>query len=147
MSNLFGLVLSVIITYFAAIILWYALCVIGKWMMFNKMGEEGWKALIPFYSDYILYRDVWNTTPFWGVIALCLVSAFLEVSNDPSSSVQMLKQLCEMSVFVITMLMHIRTSRSFEHGYLFAFGLMFLNPLFTIILGLGQSRYIGNTSM
>lgn len=27
-----------------------------RWFIFKKAGQKGWKALIPFYSDYINYR-------------------------------------------------------------------------------------------
>ncbi|MCR5651378.1 MAG: DUF5684 domain-containing protein [Lachnospiraceae bacterium] len=34
-------------------------------------------------------------------------------------------------------------SKSFGHGFGFTLGLLFLSPLFTLILGLGSSQYIG----
>lgn len=36
--------------------------------------------------------------------------------------------------------------RAFGHGWGFAFGLMFLGPVFMLILGFGSSEYIGNTT-
>ena len=34
---------------------WYILLAIGRWRIFEKMGEPGWKGFIPVYADYILY--------------------------------------------------------------------------------------------
>jgi len=36
-------------------LIWYLLLAIGRWQMFEKMGQPGWKGFIPVYSDYILY--------------------------------------------------------------------------------------------
>ncbi len=33
-----------------------ALSIIGSWLVFEKAGEKGWKAMIPFYSDFILFK-------------------------------------------------------------------------------------------
>lgn len=32
----------------------FILTIIGKWKVFKKCGKQGWEAIIPFYSDYIL---------------------------------------------------------------------------------------------
>ena len=137
-------IISAIMTYFLAIVLWYVLCAIGKWKVFEKLGEPGWKAWIPLYSDYILFRATWNTTPFFILLIIAVVMAFLPESQDAGTT--MLRNLGGYAAFVIAGLMNIKYARSFNHGYLFAFGLLFLNPIFTIILGFGDSRYIGNTT-
>ena len=42
-----GFLLSALLTMFA----WWVLGIIGRWLIFNKMGEPGWKSVIPFLSD------------------------------------------------------------------------------------------------
>ena len=39
-------------------IIFYILVIIGQWKMFEKAGESGWKALIPIYNLYILYKII-----------------------------------------------------------------------------------------
>lgn len=34
--------------------------IIATWKIFVKMGEEGWKCLIPFYSNYIMCKHTWG---------------------------------------------------------------------------------------
>ncbi len=137
--------LALLATYFMVIMIYYILCVIGKWKVFNKMGEAGWKSLIPIYSDYIIYRDCWQTTPFYIMLACLVIVAFFS-SEDASSSMQMLVNFAGMAASVISFLANIKMSRSFGHGYLFAFGLFLLEPIFTIILGFNSDRFLGNTS-
>ena len=45
-----GLILFVSIIALAIIVLY----VIGTWKLFKKAGKQGWEALIPFYSTYVL---------------------------------------------------------------------------------------------
>ena len=33
------------------------LILVGKWKTFEKLGEKGWKGIIPVYSDYVIYRQ------------------------------------------------------------------------------------------
>ncbi|MCQ2453475.1 MAG: hypothetical protein MJ136_02725 [Clostridia bacterium] len=32
----------------------------AKWRIFQKMGFEGWKSLIPFYNDYLMFKGVYH---------------------------------------------------------------------------------------
>lgn len=34
--------------------------IIATWKIFVKMGEDGWKCLIPFYSNYIMCKHTWG---------------------------------------------------------------------------------------
>ena len=42
---------------FSAII--YIIGVIGMFKVFEKCGLEGWKAIIPFYNEYVFSEKVW----------------------------------------------------------------------------------------
>lgn len=142
---MFSLIISIVTAYIVFIILYYVLTVIGKWKVFEKLGEPGWKSLIPFYSDFILYRASWNTTAFFAAVAATVVMV-LTASEDASAMVSMVSNLCSVIACITVMMFCIKLSRAFGRGYLFAFGLFFLNPLFMMILGFGQSRYYGNST-
>ena len=55
-------------TLLSGVILTYCI----RWFVFVKAGEKGWKALIPFYSDYVQYKIVWD-----GRIYLALLIGFI----------------------------------------------------------------------
>lgn len=42
---------------------------IGYWKLFEKAGVEGWKSLIPFYSEYVIIVDIVGK-PAWWIIYL-----------------------------------------------------------------------------
>lgn len=47
----------------------YALYVVGLWKVFKKAGEDGWKALIPFYNTYVLIKIV-GLSWWWFLLAV-----------------------------------------------------------------------------
>mgnify|MGYP004683762459 FL=1 len=42
---------------------------IGMWKCFEKAGEKGWKAIIPFYNYAILYK-ISGMSPYWAILNL-----------------------------------------------------------------------------
>lgn len=56
------------------------LITIATWLIFTKAGEDGWKALIPFYSTYTEFKIVGKTKYFlpWLIAAIInLVTVFI----------------------------------------------------------------------
>lgn len=47
---------------------------IGLWFTFRKMHLPGWKGLIPFYSTYVLFDELWEKKHFWRVIIYLCIS-------------------------------------------------------------------------
>ena len=39
---------------------------ISRWFIFKKMGMPGWKGIIPYYGEYLLFRELWTTKMFWA---------------------------------------------------------------------------------
>lgn len=126
--------------------IWWLLDVIGKWFMFVKMGEAGWKSLIPIYSDYVIFRNVWKPIYFIALIVVNVLAAYVSYSQGGGDTSSYLLNLLHCASFILVFLENIKLSRSFGHGYLFGLGLLIFNPLFTMILGFGSSIYLGNFS-
>ncbi len=45
-----------------------ALLVVSMWKIFEKAGEEGWKAIVPFYNSYTLFRIAGRNG--WGFLLM-----------------------------------------------------------------------------
>ena len=43
----------------------FILIIISTWKILEKAGEKGWKALIPIYNVYLLYKIVGMKKWFW----------------------------------------------------------------------------------
>lgn len=128
------------------LIIWYVLQVIAIWKIFNKFGEPGWKAIIPVYNTYILYKATWNTKMFWVNIVLGVIASLGKIGEGTSmeTAVFWISLIAIIAVAVISIMMANKMSKAFGHGIGFTLGLIFLDPIFKLILGFGSSRYIGN---
>ena len=88
-------------------------------MIFKKAGQEGWPALIPIYSTYILLKVIGR--PGWWLLLFLI--PFVNI--------------------VIYIIMMNDLSKSFGHGVGFTLGLLFLSIIFLYILAFGSSTYRG----
>ena len=59
------------------------------------------------------------------------------------SSIAWLGTICNLGVMVIGITGLYKLSKAFGHGVGFTLGLMFLNPIFMMILGFGSDQYQG----
>lgn len=123
----------------AAIILLliYILCIVARWLIFIKAGEPGWKSIIPFYSVYVQYELTWQG--YMGIIWCVLFVASQVLSGIIGS-------IISITAFVIQCIAMNKLAKSFGRGTGFTVGLIFLTPIFLMILGFGKSQYWGNTS-
>ena len=80
--------------------------------MYKKMGRKGWESIIPFYNAYVLFEVLYERG--WRFLTL-LVPFY--------------------NIYVIIRLM-LDLADAFGQSNGFAVGLLLLNPVFEIILGL-----------
>ena len=126
----------------------FVLSLIGKYFIFEKMGMPGWKSLIPIYSDYLLFRELIGAGYFWGYIASALLagscSAFVTIGLV-SGVMEFLFIITAVAACTVTIAIQIKLahslSKSFGHGIGYTFGLVFIEPIMLMILGLGNNRY------
>ena len=93
----------------------------GGWRMFQKMGRQGWEAIIPFYNIYVLcdvlYGQGWR----------------------------MLLFLIPLYNIYFAFKMNIDLSRRFGQGVGFGIGLTLVNVVFCPLLGFGSFVFDGGS--
>ena len=52
----------------------FILTIVASWILYNKAGEPGWAAIIPFYSSYIRFKVAGKKKLFWGYLAASIVT-------------------------------------------------------------------------
>ena len=126
----------------------FALSLIGKYFIFEKMGMPGWKSLIPIYGDYLLFRELIGSGYFWGYIASALLAgscSALVTIGMVSGVMEFLFVIAAVASCTVTIAIQIKLahslSKSFGHGIGYTFGLIFIEPIMLMILGLGNNRY------
>lgn len=105
--------------YIIGLLIVYVLLIIAQWKMFTKAGEKGWKSLIPFYNFFVYCKIIDGN----GWKFLLLIIPIVDI--------------------VYMIILNVRTAKAFGKGTGFAIGLIFLNNIFTLILGFGSAQYIG----
>ena len=105
-----------------ATIVWLAAMVLGiiaMWKVFEKAGEPGWAALIPFYNAYVLFKITWGNG--WKFLL-------------------MLIPIANIVILIITM---VKLAKAFGKDGGFAVGLILLSIIFMCILAFGKAEYQG----
>ncbi len=116
MENVAGILFGLI--YLAVLIL----AVAGMWKTFEKAGEPGWAAIVPFYNIYTMLKIAGK--PWWWLFLFLI-------------------PLVNMIVAVIAM---IDFAKKFGKDVGFAIGLALLGFIFFPILGFGDAKYLGGKS-
>ena len=119
-------------------IVWVVILIVANWKIFTKAGEAGWKCLIPFYSQYIMYKITWNVTYFWVLLGIAVVSGIVAALEIP-----VIGTLLSIASGILGIIQLHKMSKAYGHDIGFTLGLIFLNPIFVLILAFGQSEYMG----
>jgi hypothetical protein len=126
----------------------------GLWGVFKKAGRSSWKALIPFYNLYILFRITgqsgWLSLVFLTPLIIVTFNTFdLLFGNSIGAELGgiFLLLILLLVVQVIMLVIYARTayliSKVFSKSFWFAGGLIFLPFIFWPILGFGGAKYRG----
>lgn len=99
------------------------LSIIAMWKIFTKAGKPGWASIIPIYNIVVMFQIV-------GLNPWLILLFFIPIVNI-------------IAVIVLMIMMCIRLAKAFGKSSGFAVGLIFLNTIFILILGLGDSKYVG----
>ena len=95
---------------------------VSSWLIFEKMGRQGWKGIIPFYNFYVLCDVLYGN----GWKCLCL---FIPIYN-----------------IYFAIMLYIDLSYAFHKGIGFAFGIFFLPYIFLLLLAFDHKSYYGDGS-
>lgn len=128
----------------------YAFYVIPLYFIFQKAGEKGFKAIIPFYNFYTYIKIYWKPYIFWITLLLAAVSSIFQILSivfyGSSSIFYIISSLTAIPGCIVSILTAIKVSKAFGRGGGFALGLIFFSLIFTYILAFGKSEYEGNPS-
>ena len=94
------------------------LSMVGSWMIFKKMGRQGWEGIVPIYSTYVLCKVLYGN----GWKFLLLLIPFYNI------------------YFAIKMMVDL--AKAFNQGVGFAIGLLLLPFVFNLILAFGGAQYM-----
>ena len=104
------------IGYIALIIVMLA----AMWTIFSKAGKAGWLSIIPIVNFFVML-DIAGKPWYW------VIGLLIPFVN-----------------FIVIIMMWHGISTNFGKGAGFTLGLLFLSPIFLLILAFGDAEYIGD---
>lgn len=109
--------------------------IIGLWKVFEKGGEKGWKALIPFYNAVVLAHICGlSALKLFGLLILFIILAVIPFVGP-------LISLCG-TIWVLYYFSN-AFAKSFGKGTGFTIATMFFAAITYCIIGFGSAEYVG----
>jgi len=96
---------------------------IGLWKVFKKAGYQGWESIVPFYNTYVLCDIVFGN-------GLLFLISFIPYVN---------------TVFILVL--YFKLAGVFNKSTAYGLGLVFLSPIFIIMLGMDSNAYYSGPSV
>ncbi len=159
-SAMMGVFIFVGIISLAVLVLTY----VAMWKMFEKAGEPGWAAIVPFYNAYVLFKISWGNG--WYFLLSVIPTILYEIvyfsfyaniirhgifnsfdsSYYASNAIGMgfLMILLGAGMLAVTIILCIKLAKVYGQGGGFACGLIFLYPIFLCIIAFSKNIfYVG----
>ena len=115
----------------------FVLHIVAQWWLFGKAHEQGWKALIPFYSTYTQFHLFWTDNMFYVWLAIFLLSGM----SFPFAP--LVSAVISVASVIMSLMLMIRTAEAFGKTGGFVIGMVFLSLIFELILAFDSSVYLG----
>lgn len=129
-----GSAFIMVVCFAAAVLL---VSIVSYWKLYEKAGEKGWAAIIPFYSDYVRAKITWGNG--W-IFLLPLAAAFVSAG---AYRTMWLVSLCTLVSIVYYAITCLKLAKAFGQSALFAVGIFFFSIIFLPLLAFGSSQYLG----
>ena len=142
LSSFFG---ARTVTYIVFALVYYAFTVLVWWVFFKKIGEKPYKAFIPLYRDYLLFR--YCGIGALGIIVAVASAAQLILTLIPADRIVITPVIAVLRalVFVFECILAVILCKKFGKGTGYIIGLIFLPNIFLLILGYEESKSEENT--
>lgn len=113
-----------------------AVCtIVGQWKAFKKAGKGGWEAIIPVYNMVVLCQ-ISGVNPWWVLIYF--------VGSILSNIIPFIGPFISFAISIYFMvLLYVSAARSFGKSDGYAAGLIFLAPVFWLMVGGKNTKYVG----
>lgn len=121
--------------------------IIARIKIFQKIGIDAWKAIIPFYSDYALAEKVWDTKFIvlsWIVMAASIFSTYLTGIKFIGIIFRLLSMILPFVSLAIRFRFYQWTGRAFNKSNGFIIGMFILPIVFDTMLGFNADKYVNN---
>ena len=121
----------------------YILVVIAEWRIFEKAGEKGWKALIPFYNLFVSHHII-GMSHVWFILDMIFWTGELitEIFEGLPWYIDDTFLIVASIFTIISEIIHInKLCNCFGKGLAFKIGMFILPQVFPLIIAFGKAEY------
>ena len=129
-------------------LIWWIPKTIALWKVFKRAGEAGWKAIIPFYDGYIMFKITWIKNWFWYMIIVCILALFLVLilrycCDIWEILIDVVAIFSEVFLLIVLMVMHFMFARKYWWGVFASILFAIFYPVGILVLGSWNFKYQG----
>lgn len=110
------------------------------WLAFEKMGEPGYKGIIPLYNTYVLFEKVWEEKYFLLYFAMLFLFAVYPDGQEGGLT-GLIRAVLSLGFLFTEYALYIRIARRFGHGIPLAIGLIVFPTIFWGVLALDGNEF------
>lgn len=135
-----------------------AIAVAAKWRVFQKMGYEGWKSLIPVYETFLTFKAIYGNgwmmlvliAPFVMALPISIIMAIgMFLSNEVTAIIGVPVMIIGLLLGVVsavlpvifTIKLNFDMARAFRQSKAFGFGLWLVNPVMMVVLAFSNASF------
>ena len=123
-------------------IIWIILVIIALWKIFEKAWESGWKAIIPIYNVYIMYKIAGMKNWFWYIIIVAIIAWILAACfGEGSRSADIITMVASLFNWIVAIIAAYKLPRKFGWGVFTSILYVIFTSICILILGFGNYKY------
>ena len=122
-------------------LIWLILLVIALWKAFTKAGEAGWKAIIPFYNIYIMYKIAGYKNWFWYTLIIAIVGGLIAGFVPNYSSY--ISGATSIITWIMSIIVYFNFARKYGWGVFTSILFVLFTGICLLFLGFGGCKYQG----
>lgn len=150
--TLAGVIIMISLIVLVVMLIILILQIVAKWKLYDEAGENGWAAIVPFYS-YFTYTKIamGNYTLAWVytvIYIICSILSFIAISLGRDSgmgkTIDQLATFVNLGLFVVNSLVSYFFGKAFGKSTAWNVLMIFFNGIMIIVMGLSRHKnYIG----
>ena len=122
--------------------IWSIILIIALWIIFKKAGEKWWKAIIPIWNGYIMYKIAGMKNWFWWSILIAVIGWI--IAGFVTAYTNEIVLATSAIVGIIAIVAAFKLPRKFGWGVFTSILYVLFTPICQLILAFGSSKYQGN---
>ena len=139
LATLLGASIGLIIFVLLIIIAFYIVYVVALAKLFNKAGEAGWKAIIPFYNTFVLIQIAGLN---WWYFLIAISGTIFSILN-----IDGLDYICNLAALAVNFFVFYNLAKKMkQQPVVFAVASIFVAPIKNMVLGF-SSKYTYDKSI